>query len=71
MRRDSNADLVRSAPVPISVVVPTYNEADNIKPLVEAIAKAFAGTPYELVIVDDGAPTARPRSPRSSPRNTP
>jgi len=56
VRRDSNADPVRSAPVPISVVVPTYNEADNIKPLVEAVAKAFAGTPYELVIVDDGSP---------------
>ncbi len=56
MRTDSNADPVRSASVPISVVIPTYNEADNIGPLVEALDRAFRGMPYEVVVVDDSSP---------------
>ena len=39
----------------LSVVVPTFREADNIGPLCERLDRAFhdAGIPYELVIVDD------------------
>src|SRR5204862_6426917 len=44
-----------SAPV-ISVIVPTYNEAGSITPLVERLAVAFAGREWELVVVDDGSP---------------
>ena len=39
----------------VSIVIPTYNEKDNITPLVEKIHKALAGYPYEIVIVDDNS----------------
>jgi dolichol-phosphate mannosyltransferase len=39
----------------ISVVVPTYNEAENLPVLVERLHKAFGGG-YEVVVVDDSSP---------------
>lgn len=38
----------------ISVVVPTYNEAKNIKKLVEGISKAYENS--RIIIVDDNSP---------------
>ena len=40
----------------ISVIVPTYNEAGSLPPLVERLASAMAGHVWELVVVDDGSP---------------
>ena len=40
----------------ISVIVPTYNEADSLPPLVERLGKAMSGHTWELVVVDDGSP---------------
>lgn len=37
----------------LSVVVPTLNEAQNIKPLYDAIAAALTGVRWEMIIVDD------------------
>jgi glycosyltransferase involved in cell wall biosynthesis len=40
----------------LSVVVPLYNEADNVTPLVDAVTEALAGsTSWELILVDDGS----------------
>ncbi len=39
----------------ISVVVPLYNEADNIAALQKELAAALAGLDYEIVFVDDGS----------------
>ena len=41
----------------LSVLIPAYNEADNIQELVERTARAFdeLKTPGELIIVDDGS----------------
>jgi dolichol-phosphate mannosyltransferase len=39
----------------ISLVIPSYNEKDNITPLVERIHKAMAGRDYEIVLVDDNS----------------
>mgnify|MGYP001000224347 CR=1 FL=1 len=39
----------------ISVVVPLYNEEDNVAPLQEEIARALEGADYEVVFVDDGS----------------
>ena len=36
-----------------AVVVPTFNEAANIEPLLDALASALAGIDYEVVFVDD------------------
>ena len=39
----------------ISIVVPLYNEADNVSILNEAIHNAMKGLKYELVLVNDGS----------------
>jgi glycosyltransferase involved in cell wall biosynthesis len=41
----------------LSLVIPVYNEADSLVPLVSEIDEALAtyGTPYEIVFVDDGS----------------
>ncbi len=44
--------------VPVSVVVPFFNELENVAPLVRQVATVFAGLPdyeYELILVDDGS----------------
>lgn len=43
---------VRAAPE-LTVVVPTFNERDNIRPLLGLIASALDGDSYEVVFVDD------------------
>ena len=44
-----------SGPVDLSLVVPVYNERENLPLLVEEIARALAGRRYEIVAVDDGS----------------
>lgn len=39
----------------VSLVVPVYNERENVGPLVAEIAAALAGRRYEVVAVDDGS----------------
>ncbi|MFC1667218.1 glycosyltransferase [Candidatus Omnitrophota bacterium] len=39
----------------LSVILPTYNEVDNIKPLIDAIAGALEEV-YEIIVVDDNSP---------------
>jgi dolichol-phosphate mannosyltransferase len=45
----------RSAPA-LSIVAPTYNERDNVRPLTQAIARAMEGIRWELIVVDDDSP---------------
>lgn len=40
----------------LSVVLPTFNEADNIGLLIEAIAAALDGVPHEILVMDDRSP---------------
>jgi dolichol-phosphate mannosyltransferase len=42
----------------ISVVVPLYNEEENVAPLQEELARALAGTEHEVILVDDGSSDA-------------
>lgn len=39
----------------ISIVIPLYNEADNIEPLGHAILLAMQGQNYEVIFVNDGS----------------
>ncbi len=39
----------------LCIVIPTYNECDNIKPLVERLHKALNGRKYEILFVDDNS----------------
>jgi len=40
----------------ISIVVPTYNEAQTVPVLARRLGAALAGHQWELVVVDDGSP---------------
>jgi len=42
--------------VKVTIVSPTYNEADNIARLVHDVGTALSGIDYELVIADDDSP---------------
>ena len=52
----------RTAPPDVSIVVPIYNEVENLLDLVERIAQAMAGQPltFELLAVDDGSVDGSP-----------
>jgi dolichol-phosphate mannosyltransferase len=39
----------------VSVIIPTYNEKENIAPLLSRVDKALTGYNYEILIVDDGS----------------
>lgn len=40
----------------VSLVLPTYNERENIQRLVPQLARAFDGYTYEILVVDDSSP---------------
>lgn len=40
----------------LSIVVPTYNERDNIERLARTLLEVCAPTPTEVIVVDDGSP---------------
>lgn len=47
----------------LSVIIPAYNEADNIAPLYEALVSTLRGLEqdYEILFVDDGSSDGTPR----------
>ena len=48
---------VLNVAVEIAIVVPLFNEADNVDPMVDELTRVFASvpTPWEIVLVDDGS----------------
>src|SRR6478609_852696 len=40
----------------LTIVVPTFNERDNVRPLVDALEAALRGIRWEVVFVDDDSP---------------
>ena len=40
----------------LAIIVPTFNERDNVRPLLERLQKALAGVSYEVIFVDDDSP---------------
>ena len=40
----------------VSVIVPTYNEADNIAEVIDRLHRALGGQTHEIIIVDDDSP---------------
>ena len=40
----------------LSLVIPTYNEAENLPRLVERVYNALEGYSFELIVVDDNSP---------------
>jgi dolichol-phosphate mannosyltransferase len=43
----------RGSPVALSVVLPTYNEAENLPDVIEHLEGALHGLAYEIIVVDD------------------
>jgi dolichol-phosphate mannosyltransferase len=43
-------------PPELAVIVPSFNERDNVPVLYERIAQALSGTAFEFVVVDDNSP---------------
>ena len=43
-------------PLELCVVIPTFNEADNIARLIERLSETLAGIAWEAVVVDDESP---------------
>jgi dolichol-phosphate mannosyltransferase len=39
----------------VSMVIPTYNERDNLVPLVERLSRIFTDGKYEIILVDDNS----------------
>ena len=48
--------LISPCGAELSVIVPTFNEADNVGPLIEALDVALAGLRWEVIFVDDDSP---------------
>ena len=40
----------------LAVVLPTFNESANVRPMVERLERVLAGTRYEVIVVDDDSP---------------
>lgn len=40
----------------LTVVAPTYNESENVEPLIRALERALDGIDYEILISDDDSP---------------
>lgn len=40
----------------VSVIIPTYNEKDNLPELIKGLDKALSGYDYEFIVVDDNSP---------------
>ena len=54
--RETTASSVRSDPPQLSLIIPTYNEAENLPRLVECVHRALEGCSFELILVDDDSP---------------
>jgi len=52
----SNPSVNAGQAVELSLIAPTYNEKENITPLVERVHKALSKYSYELIVVDDNSP---------------
>ena len=53
------------AAVELTVVVPSYNELDNIGPLIERLQTALRGIAWEVIYVDDDSPDGTSRHVRA------
>jgi dolichol-phosphate mannosyltransferase len=54
--RPDFAMAVAQAPLELAIVIPTFNEAANVEPLLERLALALAGIHWEAIFVDDNSP---------------
>jgi dolichol-phosphate mannosyltransferase len=53
----------------LAIVVPTYNERENLVPLMDCLAQALASIDYEVIIVDDDSTDSTAAAARSLARH--
>lgn len=49
-------DRMESQMVELSIIVPTFNERDNVAEVVERLDACLTGVPWEVIFVDDDSP---------------
>ena len=54
----------------LAVIVPTFNERDNVIPIVGALQRALAGIDFEIIFVDDDSPDGTADAVRTLSRTT-
>ena len=55
LRRGERAQARTRGPE-LTIIAPTFNERDNVGPLVEKLAAALQGVQWEVIFVDDNSP---------------
>ncbi len=53
---DDAASPAEARPLVLSIVVPTFNEKDNVERVMQRLADALSGIPFEVIFVDDDSP---------------
>lgn len=54
--RVDQAQAIIAAPIDLAVIIPTFNEAGNVAPLLDALAIALSDYHWEAIFVDDNSP---------------
>jgi dolichol-phosphate mannosyltransferase len=68
IRRDRVADEVVVSAPELTIVVPTFNEHDNIVPLLDRLDAVLAGVAWEAIFVDDDSPDGTAEAVREAAR---
>ncbi len=55
LRRAGDVPALQKGPE-LTVIAPSFNECDNVVPLIEALSKALEGIHWEVIFVDDDSP---------------
>jgi dolichol-phosphate mannosyltransferase len=71
MERPAHASMPAPLPAVLTLVVPTFNERDNVAVLVERLAAALDGVAWEVVFVDDDSPDGTAAAVRALARRHP
>ena len=53
---ENNVDMVSHTKIQVSIIVPTYNEADNINELLDRLHTILEDISHEIIVVDDDSP---------------
>ena len=54
----SASAMPTAVPAQLTLVIPTYNEAENINPLLDRVSKVLTGLDWEIIFVDDDSSDA-------------
>ena len=52
----SHHEIAPAAPLEVSIVVPTFNERQNVNELIARVERALRGIAWEMIFVDDDSP---------------